>query len=65
MIIDSISPIILTSFLLGSLVRPKLLKSVHFEPKSKVFFARDYRDNTMIGPGNELPGSNAIPKEVC
>lgn len=44
-----------------SLVRPKLVKSVHFCEKKQIFYAQDYRD--AITSYNEVPTSNAYPTE--
>lgn len=46
-----------------SLVRPKMLKSVHYCEKKKSFLEREYRDATMIS--NNLPTtSNTYPTTV-
>jgi DNA replication licensing factor MCM3 len=46
---------------LGSLVRPKVVRSVHFCEKTQVFHAREYRDGTHLG--NQLPTGSVYPKE--
>ncbi|CEJ00899.1 Putative Minichromosome maintenance protein 3 [Rhizopus microsporus] len=44
-----------------SLVRPKVLKSVHFNPKNNRHFMREYSDATT--PGNSIPTGAVYPKE--
>ncbi|KAJ1972016.1 MCM DNA helicase complex subunit [Dimargaris xerosporica] len=48
-----------------SLVRPKVLRSVHYCEKTKVFLARDYRDATMMSAdaNDILPTGTAYPTE--
>jgi len=45
-----------------SIVRPKILRSVHYCEKTKMYHSRDYRDATMSG--NSIPTSTVYPKEV-
>jgi len=45
-----------------SLVRPKLLKSVHYSESMKTFLVKEYWDSTML-TGAQLPGSMAYPTE--
>ena len=45
----------------GSLVRPKIIKSVHYAEKTSTFYSRDYRDATMLG--NLPPSSTAYPTQ--
>jgi DNA replication licensing factor MCM3 len=45
----------------GSLVRPKVAKSVHFCEKTGLFHAREYRDGFSLG--NQLPTGSIYPKE--
>lgn len=45
-----------------SLVRPKLLKSVHYSESMKTFLVKEYWDATMLN-GMQLPGSTAYPTE--
>lgn len=42
-----------------SLVRPKVIKSVHYCEKTGEFLSREYRDATM---GDGIPGSSAYPQ---
>ena len=45
-----------------SLVRPKLLRSVHYSEKRKAFLMKEYWDATMIGgPGHAASGSLNYP----
>ncbi|KAI3634806.1 hypothetical protein MIR68_007187 [Amoeboaphelidium protococcarum] len=44
-----------------SLVRPKVRKSVHYCPETKNFYAREYRDATLIG--GETVTSNVYPTD--
>ncbi|KAG4305372.1 hypothetical protein PORY_000928 [Pneumocystis oryctolagi] len=44
-----------------SLVRPKVVKSVHYCEKTNLFHYREYRDATAIG--NELPTSTVYPTQ--
>ncbi|KAJ1502429.1 MCM DNA helicase complex subunit [Coelomomyces lativittatus] len=44
-----------------SLVRPKMVKSVHYCEKTQLFHSRDYRDATMIG--ETLPTGITYPTE--
>ncbi|KAJ3168779.1 MCM DNA helicase complex subunit [Irineochytrium annulatum] len=46
----------------GSLVRPKVVKSVHYCEKTETFHARDYRDGSSLS--NNMPTSYSYPKEV-
>jgi DNA replication licensing factor MCM3 len=50
-------------YLLGSLVRPKVAKSVHYCEKTQLFTTREYRDGT--GLSQALPTSSIYPKTVC
>lgn len=43
-----------------SLVRPKMLKSVHYCPDTKLFYHREYRDATSTN-SNQLPTSSITP----
>lgn len=45
-----------------SLVRPKLLKSVHYSDSLKTFLVKEYWDATMLN-GMQMPGSTAYPTE--
>jgi DNA replication licensing factor MCM3 len=45
-----------------SLVRPKLLKSVHYSESMKTFLVKEYWDATMLN-GMQLPGSTSYPTE--
>ena len=45
-----------------SLVRPKLLKSVHYSDSMKTFLVKEYWDATMLN-GMQLPGSTSYPTE--
>lgn len=47
---------------LGSLVRPKVAKSVHYCEKTGLFHAREYRDGYSLA--NQLPTGSVYPKEV-
>ena len=47
--------------MLASLVRPKVRKSVHYCAKTKFFYAREYRDSTMIG--TETAGGAVYPTD--
>lgn len=44
----------------GSLVRPKIVRSVHYAPKTGRITNRDYRDSTSMGG---MPTGTAYPKE--
>lgn len=44
-----------------SLVRPKMLKSVHFCPETRMFHAREYRDATT-STSNQPPTSSVTPQ---
>ncbi|KAI9260644.1 MCM2/3/5 family-domain-containing protein [Phascolomyces articulosus] len=44
-----------------SLVRPKVVRSIHYAEKTKKHFARDYRD--AISPGNPIPTGAVYPTE--
>ncbi|KTW31417.1 hypothetical protein T552_00061 [Pneumocystis carinii B80] len=44
-----------------SLVRPKVVKSVHYCEKTKLFHYHEYRDITTIG--NEIPSSSIYPTQ--
>ncbi|KAJ1910819.1 MCM DNA helicase complex subunit [Tieghemiomyces parasiticus] len=48
-----------------SLVRPKVLRSVHYCEQTKGFLARDYRDATMLSAdaNDSLPSSTTYPTE--
>jgi len=45
-----------------SIVRPKVLRSVHYCEKTRLFHKKDYTDATMIG-GSSIPSTNTYPKE--
>lgn len=45
-----------------SLVRPKMLKSVHYCPETKLFHAREYRDSTT-STSNLPPTSTVTPQQ--
>lgn len=45
-----------------SIVRPKVLKSVHYCEKTQLYHTREYRDATMFG--DSVPTSTVYPKEV-
>ena len=45
-----------------SIVRPKVLKSVHYCEKTQLFSQRIYRDATMSG--SSIPTTTIYPKEV-
>ena len=45
---------------LGSLVRPKMLKSIHFCPPTNKFHSRTYHDATIIAPSSTLTGSTTV-----
>jgi hypothetical protein len=56
-----IANIILFSLKTGSLVRPKVVKSVHFCPVTGAFLSREYRDiTTFVG----LPTGSVYPTRV-
>ncbi|KAJ3227821.1 MCM DNA helicase complex subunit [Clydaea vesicula] len=44
-----------------SLVRPKVVRSVHYCEKTQQFHSREYRDQTQLG--HQLPTSSIYPKE--
>ncbi|EPZ34230.1 MCM-domain-containing protein [Rozella allomycis CSF55] len=44
-----------------SLVRPKMLKSAHYEPNTKTFYVQEYRDSTMLG-AQGVGTSRAYPR---
>ncbi len=44
-----------------SLVRPKVVKSVHYNEKKKTFHFKEYRDQTMTANGATT--SNVYPQE--
>ena len=46
---------------IGSLVRPKVVRSIHYAEKTKKHFARDYHD--AISPGNPIPTGAVYPTE--
>jgi DNA replication licensing factor MCM3 len=46
----------------GSLVRPKVEKSVHYCEATQVFHSREYRDGTSMS--NAVPTGSVYPKEV-
>ncbi|WVO16414.1 hypothetical protein L204_104089 [Cryptococcus depauperatus] len=47
-----------------SLVRPKMLRSVHWCPQTQKFHGRNYNDSTIIGPSSTLIGTTTvIPKD--
>lgn len=46
----------------GSLVRPKVAKSVHYCEKTGLFLAKEYNDGFSLG--NQLPTGTVYPKEV-
>jgi DNA replication licensing factor MCM3 len=43
-----------------SSVRPKVLRSVHYCPATKLFSEKSYRDNTAPDIGLRLPGNHAV-----
>ncbi|WOO85896.1 DNA replication licensing factor mcm3 [Vanrija pseudolonga] len=43
-----------------SLVRPKMLKSIHYCPDTTKFHSRSYHDSTMIAPSSTLTGSTTV-----
>ncbi|ORY32621.1 MCM2/3/5 family-domain-containing protein [Naematelia encephala] len=43
-----------------SLVRPKMLKSIHYAPKTQKFHSRSYHDATIIAPSSTLTGSTTV-----
>ncbi|KAK4686427.1 DNA replication licensing factor MCM3, partial [Tremellales sp. Uapishka_1] len=43
-----------------SLVRPKMLKSIHFCPPTQKFHSRSYHDSTVIAPSSTLTGSTTV-----
>jgi DNA replication licensing factor MCM3 len=45
------------------MVRPKLVKSVHYVEKKNVFMTREYRDATMTANFIPVQGGNAYPTE--
>jgi DNA replication licensing factor MCM3 len=71
---SQVSPAKLSAALLGkmvsvqgivtrcSLVRPKVVKSVHYCQATAMFHSRDYRDATHLG--FQLPTGTVYPKEV-
>ena len=44
----------------GSLVRPKMLKSIHYCPPTNKFHSRTYHDATIIAPSSTLTGSTTV-----
>lgn len=48
-----------TTHLLGSLVRPKMLRSVHYCDKTTTFYKCDYRDSTTLS--GQAPTSSITP----
>lgn len=44
----------------GSLVRPKMLKSIHYCTGSQKFHSRTYHDASMIAPSSALTGSTTV-----
>lgn len=44
-----------------SLVRPKIIQSIHYSEKKDKFFARKYRDQTMTANG--MTNLNVYPQE--
>jgi DNA replication licensing factor MCM3 len=46
---------------LGSLVRPKVARSVHFCEKTQLFHAKEYKDGYTLA--NELPTGSVYPKQ--
>jgi DNA replication licensing factor MCM3 len=44
-----------------SLVRPKVVKSVHYNPKKQESFIREYKDQTMTASG--ATSLNVYPQE--
>ncbi|CAO3660541.1 unnamed protein product [Umbelopsis ramanniana] len=44
-----------------SLVRPKVVKSIHYADKSGIHYAREYRDSTTLG--NVIPTGSVYPTE--
>lgn len=51
------------SHFVGSLVRPKVARSVHYCEATQLFHARDYRDGMSLS--NDAPTGSVYPKEVC
>ncbi|WVW83594.1 hypothetical protein I302_105615 [Kwoniella bestiolae CBS 10118] len=43
-----------------SLVRPKMLKSIHFCPPTGKFHSRSYHDATIIAPSSTMTGSTTV-----
>ncbi|KAK8864170.1 hypothetical protein IAR55_001416 [Kwoniella newhampshirensis] len=43
-----------------SLVRPKMLKSIHYCPPTHKFHSRTYHDATIIAPSSSLTGSTTV-----
>ncbi|OCF31031.1 minichromosome maintenance protein 3 [Kwoniella heveanensis BCC8398] len=43
-----------------SLVRPKMLKSIHYCPQTEKFHSRSYHDATIIAPSSTLTGSTTV-----
>ena len=47
-----------------SLVRPKMLKSIHYAAATQKFHSRSYHDASMIAPSSSLTGSTTVvPKD--
>lgn len=44
----------------GSLVRPKMLKSIHYCPPTNKFHSRSYHDATIVAPSSTLSGSTTV-----
>lgn len=49
------------STLAGSLVRPKVVRSVHYSEKAQKHYMREYHDSTS--PGNPIPTGSVYPTE--
>jgi DNA replication licensing factor MCM3 len=43
-----------------SLVRPKMLRSIHYCPPTDKFHSRNYHDATIIAPSSTLTGSTTV-----
>lgn len=51
-----------TKLFVGSLIRPKVTRSVHFCPTTKKFMERRYADMTSM---DAFPTSSVYPTKVC
>jgi len=45
---------------IGSLVRPKMLKSIHYCDATQKFHSRAYHDATIIAPSSTMTGSTTV-----